>query len=220
MSRAKDLSGQRFGRLIALFPTEKRIDGGSVVWKCRCDCGNEAEVSARRLMRGKVRSCGCLSTPPRKDYIGVRFGRLIVLDYAGTAKELGKSGTANYWKCRCDCGNETIVSQSELQSGGTQSCGCLQKERSTECLKIVEGTSVTVLERNKKHVCKTNKSGYTGVFRTPDGKWIAYISFKRKRYWLGKYTEKEDAIKARQRGEEMHNDFLEWYYTEYCNQHG
>lgn len=218
MGRGIDLTGQRFGQLVVLFQTEKRMDGGSIVWKCKCDCGNLAEVSSRRLIRGKVRSCGCLSNPSRKDYIGKHFGRLTVIEYAGTAKQLGKTGTANYWKCRCDCGSESIVSQTELQNGGTQSCGCLQKDRAVECLELLEGTSAVILERNKRQPRKTNKSGYTGVFRTADGKWIAYISFKKKRYWLGRYSDKSDAVKARQRGEEMHDDFLEWYHTVYCRE--
>lgn len=210
-----DLTGKRFGKLVVLSPTEKRMDGGSIVWKCQCDCGKLAEVSARRLIRGKVRSCGCLFKPPRKNYIGKRFGRLTVTEYVGTAEELGKVGTANFWKCRCDCGNESVVSQTELQSGGTQSCGCLVKEKVLESLELLEGTSVVILERNKEQVRKDNKSGYTGVFREASGKWAAYINFKKKRYWLGRFSDKEDAIKARKRGEEMHDDFLDWYYANY-----
>ncbi len=214
MSRRNDLTGMRFGRLIALEPTQRRADHGSVVWRCRCDCGQTAEVPAGRLKRGKVLSCGCLSHPGPKDYVGKRFGRLTVLAYAGTAPELGKSGKANFWRCRCDCGKETVVSQTELQSGGTQSCGCLQKERSAECLALLDGTSVALLERNKK-LRRNNKSGHTGVFQAKDGKWIAYISFKKKRYWLGRFSDFQDAVRARQRGEELHDDFLAWYYDVY-----
>lgn len=216
MSGRKDLTGQRFGKLVVLSPTDRRMDSGSIVWKCKCDCGNDAEVSARRLIRRKVRSCGCLSNPSRKDYIGKRFGRLTVMDYAGNARALGKRGTANYWRCRCDCGSESVVSQTELQSGGTQSCGCLQKERAIEELKIIDGTSVVILERNKRHLRKNNKSGYTGVFCSSNGKWEAYINFKKKRYWLGRYSNKEDAVKARKRAEErIYDEFLEWYYSTY-----
>lgn len=214
MSSRVDLTGRRFGRLVALEPTERRADNGSVVWRCRCDCGQMVEVVAGRLMKGKVRSCGCLSRPLRKDYVGKRFGRLTVLEYAGTAPELGKSGTANFWRCRCDCGKETVVSQTELQNGGTQSCGCLQKERAAECLEPLEGTSAVLLERNKK-IRSNNKSGYTGVFQTRDGKWIAYINFKKRRYWLGRYSDLQDAVKARRCGEEMHDDFLAWYHNVY-----
>lgn len=212
MGRQVDLTGKRFGRLTALSPTPRRMDGGSVVWQCQCDCGGTVEVSARRLTRGKVRSCGCLAVSQHKDYVGERFGRLTVLDYAGTARELGKSGAANYWRCRCDCGTETVVSQTELQSGGTSSCGCLQKERTMENLILVEGTSVAILERNRGKLRKNNKSGHTGIFQASDGRWVAYINFRKKRYWLGRYTCLADAIQARQQGEALHEDFLKWYY--------
>ena len=208
--KAKDLAGQRFGKLTVLRATDERRDSGSVVWHCVCDCGREADVSAQRLVRGKVRSCGCLSNPPVKDYIGKRFGRLTAIEYLGRINE---KNTLNYWKCRCDCGNVVVVGQTELQNGESKSCGCYQKERVKEALQLVGGTSVTILEFTKNNLKASNKSGYTGVFFDKrSGKWVAKINFRKKSYWLGSYHDKEDAIKARQRGEEMRDDFLDWYY--------
>lgn len=216
-TRANNLTGQRFGKLVVLSPTEKRADSGCIVWLCQCDCGKQAEISARRLIRGKVKSCGCLSNPLPKDYVGRKFGRLTVLEYAGRKRKRMKNSAAtiNYWKCRCDCGNEVIIAQPELQNGHTLSCGCLQKERVKDTLCLVDGTSVTVLERARNKPRKTNTSGHTGVSMTKTGKWEAYINFKKKRYYLGRYEHLEDAIQARERGEEMHEEFLEWYYKEY-----
>lgn len=54
----KDITGQRFGKLVVLEPTEKRDSGRGVIWKCQCDCGNTIEVSAHALRQGQV-SCGC-----------------------------------------------------------------------------------------------------------------------------------------------------------------
>lgn len=62
---ALDLTGKRFGWLVALEPTEKRKKT-SVIWRCRCDCGNEVECETENLTRGKVRSCGCLQADQRK----------------------------------------------------------------------------------------------------------------------------------------------------------
>lgn len=212
--RHKDLAGQRFGKLVALSPTEKRMDNGSIVWYCQCDCGNSAEVSARRLVRGQVRSCGCLSDPPPRDYMGKVFGRLTVIGYAGRKRKKTERSavTITYWRCRCSCGKEVIAAQPELQNGDTQSCGCLQKERVRDVLKLVDDTSVTILERNQK-IRRSNTSGCTGVtYDKKTQKWAAYINFKKKRYWLGRYADKKDAIKARKTAEEIHEDFLEWYY--------
>lgn len=57
--RLRDITGQKFGRLTVLHPLEQRDDGGSVIWHCRCDCGNEIDVSYNRLVYGNQKSCGC-----------------------------------------------------------------------------------------------------------------------------------------------------------------
>lgn len=56
--RPRDLSGQKFGLLTAMYPTERRDHRGSVYWHCVCECGNEIDVSAGALMDGNNRSCG------------------------------------------------------------------------------------------------------------------------------------------------------------------
>lgn len=61
MSRAIDLTGQKFERLTAIRPTEKRDAGRCVIWLCLCDCGNEVFVSSNKLKSGgRYKSCGCL----------------------------------------------------------------------------------------------------------------------------------------------------------------
>ena len=63
MGKIKDLKGQRFGKLIAIEPTEKRaLHGGYVIYKCLCDCGNYVEVNSVELKSGHTNSCGCLSS--------------------------------------------------------------------------------------------------------------------------------------------------------------
>ena len=56
----KNLTGQKFGRLTALEPTNERYIDGSVVWLCKCDCGHLLKVIAHNLISGHTRSCGCL----------------------------------------------------------------------------------------------------------------------------------------------------------------
>ena len=53
-----DLSGQRYGRLTVVQPTDRRSTG-SVIFECRCDCGRTSFASGGNLRGGKVRSCGC-----------------------------------------------------------------------------------------------------------------------------------------------------------------
>ena len=57
--RARDITGQRFGRLVATRRLGKSKNGHSL-WECKCDCGNMATVSMDNLCSGATRSCGCL----------------------------------------------------------------------------------------------------------------------------------------------------------------
>lgn len=203
----RDLTGQRFGRLVCLEPTLERTTDGGVMWHCRCDCGAECLAAARQLVTGNKKSCGCLGSPPLKEFVGKRFGRLTVTAYAG------KRSGMHRWKCSCDCGGETTVGQTLLQSGKTRSCGCIQKDAYKDNLKLIDGTSVAILEAGRNRRIASNTSGYTGVYQNrKSGKWVAQITFKGKTYYLGSHEKLEDAVKARRRGEEIHEDFLSWYY--------
>src|SRR5262245_47581513 len=50
--------------------------------------------------------------------INRRFTRLIVI----------AADKPGFWKCRCDCGNISVVRKHGLTSSNTRSCGCLKKE--------------------------------------------------------------------------------------------
>lgn len=58
MSKQKDITGERFGRLVAVERTGYK--NGKSRWKCLCDCGNEVDVIICSLTGGKTQSCGCL----------------------------------------------------------------------------------------------------------------------------------------------------------------
>lgn len=57
---AEDLTGRRFGKLVAMRRTENR--NGRTRWLCRCDCGNTCVVTAHELKGGNTKSCGCHRT--------------------------------------------------------------------------------------------------------------------------------------------------------------
>lgn len=115
---AIDLTGQRFGKLVAIEPTEKRDSSRSIVWRCVCDCGNKCFARSASLRDGHTQSCGCLF-----DLTGQRFGRLVVL--RPTKKR--QCGFV-VWLCKCSCGKTCEVISQNLQSGNTQSCGCFARE--------------------------------------------------------------------------------------------
>lgn len=55
----QDLTGQRFGRLVAIKLSEKRV-GRKTFWDCLCDCGDKKTIRTDSLKDASVRSCGCL----------------------------------------------------------------------------------------------------------------------------------------------------------------
>lgn len=59
MIKLKDLTGQRFGRLVVLSRAESRNKKYGAYWLCQCDCGNTTIVRANCL-KNNTYSCGCL----------------------------------------------------------------------------------------------------------------------------------------------------------------
>lgn len=69
------------------------------------------------------------------DLTGQTFGRLTVINRANINTIENKP----YWNCCCKCGKITVVRGSDLRRGSTESCGCLQKERSAKHAKEQKG---------------------------------------------------------------------------------
>ena len=121
-AKAKDISGQIFGRLTALHPAG-RDKNNNILWLCQCECGNQTTATVGLLTKGSVKSCGCLRGSQPMDLRGQVFGRLTALEPAGKDRR-GR----NTWRCRCECGNEKIVPVVSLTHGVTRSCGCLRQD--------------------------------------------------------------------------------------------
>ena len=129
MPKAVDITGQRFGRLIARERAADLIYSGRpfTAWRCDCDCGASSVATASGLTRGLSKSCGCLRRETGKfkavDLTGERFGRLTVVRRVGS-----RHGKA-LWACDCDCGTRGHeTTQNQLQRGHAQSCGCFREE--------------------------------------------------------------------------------------------
>ena len=141
-----DLTGKKFNRLTVISRVRKENDKRTY-WLCKCDCGNETIVRADQLISGTTKSCRCLNDELAAklgkshflDISGRRFGRLLVI------KNVGKDKFGNYkWLCKCDCGNEKIVTGNCLCSGMTSSCGCFRIENTIKA-KTTHGLSKTRL---------------------------------------------------------------------------
>ncbi len=133
----KDISNQRFGRLVAKEIDHKLADKNGntkYYWKCQCDCGNEIVVVTSSLINGDTKSCGCLQAEESSkrakeriiDLTGKRFGLLTVVERV----ELEETGFGmGLWKCLCDCGNTKMAEGYYLRKGMISSCGCLKQSK-------------------------------------------------------------------------------------------
>ena len=65
------------------------------------------------------------------DLTGQRFGRLTVVERAESHRKPNGS-LVTMWKCKCDCGNEKVISAVDLKVGNTKSCGCLKSEMASK----------------------------------------------------------------------------------------
>lgn len=108
-----------------------------------------------------------------KDLTGQRFGRLLVIERAGSR------GTRSLWRCACDCGNETLVICNSLVRGRTKSCGCFDRER-----KRTHGMTHSKLYdvwRSMRKRCNNSRSpnyhNYGGRGITICAEWSLFLNF-------------------------------------------
>lgn len=113
-------------KIISYAGTKKGRKGSSLnLVQCQCDCGTLKILKLTHVLRGKIRSCGCLKEKTNikkaKSKIGKRSGRLKVLEffYKKDSKQI-------MLLCKCDCGNKVEMGTGNF--GEAKSCGCLQRE--------------------------------------------------------------------------------------------
>ena len=101
-----------------------------------------------------------------ENLVGKRFGRLIVI-----SRNYSKNSTA--WNCLCDCGNTSISWSTSLKGGQAKSCGCLQKERTSE---------VSTTHGNTKNAKDTTEyKSWCGMkYRCSNSKATKYKNYKEK----------------------------------------
>lgn len=198
-SKRRDLTGQVFDHLkvIKLLKDGKRQ---RYLTECLL-CGNLREMLESNLVSRTKKSCDCMRG---KNIEGTKFGELTTVRKTDKRDNNGSI----IWEFLCTCGNTCYYSIVQVNSG-IRSCGCyneIMKEKNTH-LHIV---------REPGKLRTNNKSGVTGVMKTQDGKWQASITFQKINYYLGRYTEKNDAISIRKIAEnKLYDDFLEWYNNVY-----
>lgn len=131
MTAAVQMIGRRFSALSVI--AEVARNGSRRAFRCQCDCGNQADALGENLRSGHTKSCGCISVAAaqtrhektREGFIGQRFGRLVVTDFAGfyTSKKQKHARV----RVACDCGGKKVVNINSLRRGLVISCGCVRR---------------------------------------------------------------------------------------------
>jgi hypothetical protein len=204
-----DLTGKKFGRLIAQEVCGKNCNGNTL-WKCHCECGNYKTIRGSSLVSGYTKSCGCLQkeairklltvhgksrTTEYSTYIHMldrcyNEANLSYRDYGGRGITVCPRWRESFENFVADMGNKPSPKHSldRINNGGNY--------EPNNC----RWATQTVQNINRRP--RKNSSGYTGVVWDKDrNKWASAINVHRKTIHLGRFANKEDAIKARKEAE-------------------
>ena len=199
-----DITNQIFGRLTAIRPTAER-KSGSVVWECRCECGNIAFVSVRSLRSGNTQSCGCLHKEVvkknfSKNITNQRFGNLVAIK----PTEERKHGSI-VWECLCDCGNTHYASTELLLAGHCKSCGCIRSRGNQKVKELLQQAQINFVAEYQVRIDNINyyydfaiiENNKVSCLIEYDGE--LHFEYKENRGWNNKEnwerTRKNDKIK-------------------------
>lgn len=139
-----DLAGKKFNMLSVIKKSDMERYKGNTTWECKCDCGNITYATTHELLSDKKKSCGCIRHKNDDLLIGKKFNLLTVIKKANFTKK----ADSITWECKCDCGNITYATTSELQNGHKKSCGCLKNKSNAEDLTGKRFGLLTVKKRD------------------------------------------------------------------------
>ncbi len=224
--------GDRFGRWTVLAPSKER----PCYFTCRCDCGTVKDVYRSSLLQGTSAGCpdcahkipseakeaSCRKraetalTSARMKYIGQTVNGWRILDVL-PAQE---SGSGFRCKAVCPkCGKPTVTLLSRIRrSCPIRQCAACNRDidRTTSTYHDVaykDGSCLASIRSRVKGTTNRNSTtGVNGVSRRPDGRYRAYINFRRRQVNLGMYDTPEDAAAARKAAEAV-------LYGEYLDAH-
>lgn len=204
---SEDTLRRRKRAVRALFdwlPSDKAVTKAVLQnWRQAMQTGGYAQETILNFVKGVNRYLDHVGYPDlrfrqgrAKDLSGQQFGYLTALEPTGE-----KDRKDLVWRCVCKCGGEICLPATRLITGHTLSCGCMLAEHLQKTNMYIAGTSIRqALADNPKS--KHAKSGFTGITEK-NGKWRAQISYKGQYYYLGSYSNLEDAVKARARAKEL-----------------
>lgn len=222
----KDLTGQKFGRLMVLGPGEPKITpkGYKIpTWHCRCDCGNEKDIRDYSLKSGNIKSCGCLvkDTNGQKkgnkyDLETYEFGvgwTLTGVPFFFDKEDFDKIKQYTWFKnndgyliSRDHRDSPTlllhrIVTNCEEGKEVDHIHGIkTRNDNRKENLRIVEHRQNAM---NKSYA--RSNTGYLGVSQLATGQYISTIGINYQKKYLGTFNTLQEAVDARREAEQKYH---------------
>ena len=215
-----NLIGKKFNKLIVLEETPNRRNG-AVVWKCLCECGNEALVTGSALKSGHTKSCGCL-------IMQILQKRITIHNKSGTFEH------TSWRSMRSRCLNKANKRYEDYGGRGIVICDRWLEPNGAGFLNFLEDmgeapegytldridvdgnytpencrwADITTQNFNQR-IRKNNTSGRTGVYWDHTRhKWYATICMYGKRTYLGRFDTIEEAIRVREKAELDYKGFV------------
>ena len=143
--------------VIGLSNERTQTKENKILWKCKCDCGNELLAESDNLREGVTKSCGCLATEIlqkrnmshlENQIVGFQTDTILVLEDLGLRKQRSRNQQERWVKCRCLlCKNIFESSWNNIQSRNTKSCGCLMSKGEQIIKTILEKNNINYLQQ-------------------------------------------------------------------------
>ena len=209
-STAVDLTNKKFGRWTAKEKVGKD-KYNNWLWKCVCECGSEGILTANSLLSNKRLSCGCLKREKtharRENLVGRKFNMLTVIEQV--EDHVYPNGKVRQkYKCRCECGQEVIVTSNALKSGATKSCGCLSSQGERRLSEILNENRIKYKkQKSYKDLLSDKGNRLRFDFYIPSGNYLIefdgmYHFEASKRIWCT-----EEHVKKTQYHDKLKNEY-------------
>lgn len=239
MGKFKDLTGQRFGRLVVKQAEDHIYPSGNrrIQWLCRCDCdGKEVVVKSNLLLNGHTQSCGCLHSEIVSKFNSETKKLVNEYDLSGEYGIGYATGNKEFyfdledydkikdymWHVSDDgyvTTNAFINGKYTTFSMHRLVMDCLNEDFYVDHIKHhpfdnrKSELRVVTSTQNTINRCmvSNNTSGATGVsWSKANEKWVAYIGIDYKTKFLGYFDSFDAAVNARMAAEEKY--FGEYSY--------
>ena len=223
MKEYEDITGERFGRLIALGRVPRKNDKKRYDWECKCDCGNITNVKLSDLKRRKVLSCGCLNREntlkrnKKFNEYSVKNGVVEVILFNSESCMICDEDIWNQYKDTCwriningyavgtVNGKPNVQFHKLVLDSGEKYVDHINRNKldNRRCNLRIATPQMNAINQG---VNSRNKSGVKGVyFNKKNGKWVASIIISNKYIHLGTFKTLEDASMARKEAEEKYH---------------